>query len=184
MTDEEIKKLYFARSEEAISATEREYGRYCRYIAYKILNSNEDTEECVNDALLTLWNKIPPEDPVSLRSYLGAVTRNIALDKLDGITADKRNRDLEVSFDEFAECLPDTKPDFSDSFTLKEAFNGFLSGLKKEQRIVFMQRYWYHCSVAEIASKNGLSEPNVKVILHRTRASLKKYLIKELGYNE
>ena len=43
MDDRQIVALYEARSEDA------KYGRYCRSIAYNILSSEEDVEECVND---------------------------------------------------------------------------------------------------------------------------------------
>ena len=44
MEDRQIVDLYWARSEKAISETERKYGRYCYYIANNILHNNEDSE--------------------------------------------------------------------------------------------------------------------------------------------
>ena len=49
LTDEELLGLYFARSEEAIRATGMVYGPYCRAIALRILDSEEDAEECLAD---------------------------------------------------------------------------------------------------------------------------------------
>ena len=42
--DREIVALYLARSETAIVETDKKYGRYCHYIAYRILENEEDAE--------------------------------------------------------------------------------------------------------------------------------------------
>ena len=56
MDDKQIVDLYWKRYEAAISETEHKYGKYCRYIAFNILVSDEDSEECVNDTYLRAWN--------------------------------------------------------------------------------------------------------------------------------
>ncbi len=63
MEDEQIIALYERRSEDAIQHTAEKYGRRCYYIANNILSSREDSEECVNDTYLGLWNTIPPSAP-------------------------------------------------------------------------------------------------------------------------
>ncbi len=179
MNDKELLQLFSIRSENAILETEKQYKRYMSYIAYNILNSNEDAEECINDALLAVWNNIPPEHPDNLRAYLGRITRNIALNMFDRKTASKRNSEADVSIDEFSECFPDNTPDITNSLAIKNALNVFLATLSKRDRIVFIQRYFYCCSISEIAKNNSLTESNVKTVLHRTRSDLKTHLIKE-----
>lgn len=71
MNDLEIIALFFARQENAISATADKYGNYCHAIAYNILFNNSDAEECVNDTYLGAWNSIPPQKPNNLAAYLG-----------------------------------------------------------------------------------------------------------------
>ena len=66
-----------------------------------------------------------------------------------------------------------------DRVILRELINKFLGSLGKKQRVIFMQRYWYFLSTAEIADGLRLKENNVKVILHRTREQLRKFLLKE-----
>ena len=180
MDDKQIVDLFFERNENAILETEKKYSRYVNYIAANILPTKEDCEECVSDAYLRLWNSIPPAKPDCLRSYIGTVTRNLALDRYDKSTAQKRKGGVELVYDEIAECLPDTSgQDLTDSLSLKNAINKFLGTLNQRKRIVFMQRYWYLSSVKEIAELNGLTENNVKIILMRLRAKLKKFLEKE-----
>lgn len=65
MEDKQIVELYWARSETAISETEKKYGRYCHYIAYQILYDNEDAKEVVNDTYLKTRNS-----RLSLTNYL------------------------------------------------------------------------------------------------------------------
>ena len=79
MEDLQIIELFFQRSEEAVSQTDRKYGRFLRSVAGRILSIPEDSEEVVNDTYLVAWNKIPPEVPKALKYYLSRITRNLAL---------------------------------------------------------------------------------------------------------
>ena len=45
--------------------------------------------------------------------------------------------------------------------------------------MVFLRRYWYMDTVAEIAVRYGISESAVSMRLNRTRGRLKLYLEKE-----
>ena len=80
---------------------------------------------------------------------------------------------------EYWQCIPSDEPSLADQSALHAAINGFLGELTPKHRIVFLQRYWYLCTIEQIAAETGLSPANVKVILHRTRRSFKDYLEKE-----
>lgn len=180
MEDSRILELYWERSEEAITETQTKYGRYCHRIAKNILNSDEDAEECVNDTYVRAWNCMPPERPNKLGTFLGRITRNLALDRYDARRAHKRNGNMELALDELGECISDgADMPVSDEIVLKNAIDGFLEGLGRTARIVFMRRYWYLCSVSDIARSLGMSESNVKVTLMRTRRKFAEHLAKE-----
>lgn len=181
MEDVKIVELYWERSESAIEQTQKKYGRYCHHIAYSILASNEDAEECVNDTYLKAWGSMPPHKPQKLQTFLGKITRNLAFDRYDRATALKRSQCVEVAFEELSECLPDIISDNgeADECALREAINGFLGSLAKRDRMIFLRRYWYMSSISDIARDFGANEGNVKVILHRTRNKLREYLVKE-----
>ncbi|MBQ8288333.1 MAG: sigma-70 family RNA polymerase sigma factor [Clostridia bacterium] len=174
--------LYFARSEEAIAETAACYGAYCKKIAGSILCSDEDTEECVNDTWLKAWDSIPPNRPHNLKAYLAKITRNLAIHRREKERAEKRGGgEVPLVLSELAECVPDTSS-AEDGFSknaLTDALDRFLGGLSREKRVVFLRRYWYNASVAEIARDMGLSESKVKSILHRLRSQLKLLLEKE-----
>lgn len=181
MDDERIVELFWQRSETAIAETQSKYGKYCHYIAYNILSDNSDAEECVNDTYLKAWEAIPPHKPTKLSTFLGKITRHLALNRREVQTAAKRGAGaVPIALDELAECIADTEAgDPTDEIALRGALNRFLRALPEETVIVFLQRYWYFASVKEIAANRGMSESNVKVILHRARGKLKTFLEKE-----
>ncbi|MBR2622171.1 MAG: RNA polymerase subunit sigma-70, partial [Clostridia bacterium] len=81
MQDEQIIALYYARDERAIAISSDKYGVYCTSIAQNILQNLQDSEECVNDTWLSAWNSMPPAKPAVLKTYLGKITRNLAIDR-------------------------------------------------------------------------------------------------------
>lgn len=181
MEDNQIVELYFERAETAISETEKKYGRYCHYIAYKILENDEDAKEIVNDTYLKVWNNIPPNRPNSLKSFVGMISRQLSFDYYEKSHAQKRGGQVAHVLEELAECIPDngSSKDIGDSIALRDALNKFVWSLKDKQQIIFVRRYWYASSITEIAQEYGIKESNVTVLLHRTRKKLKRFLCKE-----
>ena len=180
MTDQNILQLLFARAEGAIEALARQFGQRLYAIAMNILSSPRDAEECVNDTYLALWNAIPPEKPDPLCAYTYRVGRNIALKRLRSNTAQMRNSAYEVSLDELSGCIAGhTLEETVDARELGRAIDRFLDTLSRENRVIFLRRYWYGDSVSQIAADLNLRPGTVSVRLSRTRDALKHYLIKE-----
>ncbi len=179
MEDERIIDLYWQRSEEAIRQTDKKYGRFCISVAGRILDSREDVQECVSDTYLQTWNSLPPQRPAYFRAFLGKITRNLALNRFAHNRAQKRYSGFELILEEYAQCADLERLPLEDEYVLGQALNHFLEQLPSQTRIIFLQRYWYACSVKEIAADLGLSQGNVKVILHRTREKLKAFLERE-----
>ena len=180
MEDRNIIELFEARNEMALDLCKKKYDRFCFHIADRILGSREDAEEIVNDTFLKAWNTIPPQKPESVKAYLGMLTRQGALNRAESRAAEKRGGgQVEIALSELEECLADSGTDMLDSILLRDALNRFLRALPSKTRILMIQRYWYMCSIEEIAKKNGITENHVKVTLHRTRAKLKEFLEKE-----
>ena len=179
ISDEAIVALYFARSEEAIAESDRKYGKTCHTIAYNILRDYEDAEECVNDTWLRAWNAIPPERPARLGAWLSTVTRRLALSRYEKKTAAKRYGGIEASLEELTECVAAGGLMLADEVALSGAINSFLASLPARARMVFMRKYWYMDSIADIAKALGMTESAVKVSLHRTREKFRKHLEKE-----
>ena len=178
LPDSGIITLYNRRDERAIQATADKYGSFCLGISYDILGSREDAEECVNDTYLRVWNSIPPDRPASLQAFLATITRRISLDRYREQRAAKRNRDLEVSFEELSDMIqaPDDRAD-----ELPELLNGFLRTLDLPERRMFLRRYWFSIPLEALAFEAGTTKNAVVVKLYKTRNKLKAYL-KERGY--
>ena len=70
------------------------------------LGDPQDAEECVSDALLALWDRIPPEKPDSLRMFAARIVRNISVSRYRREHAKKRFSELEVMLSELDECVP------------------------------------------------------------------------------
>lgn len=182
MEDKDIIALYNQRNELAIEVTRSKYGSLCFSIARNILAAQEDAEECVSDTLLNAWNSIPPHRPKVLAAFLSSLTRCAALKKWRDMRALKRGGgEAALVYEELSECIPD-RSDVQLRVELKELaalLNAFLAELPETERSVFVCRYWYCDSIADICTRFGFSRSKVKSMLHRTRGRLYSVLQKE-----
>ena len=185
MEDRKIVKLLFARAENAISELSARFGKQLHRIAYNILENHADAEECTNDTYLALWNAIPPVSPDPLAPYVYRTGRNKALKRLHRDTAKKRDSRYDVSLEELNDCLPGKDVEHTiDARELGRIMDRFLKSKSRENRYIFIRRYWFGDSVSEIAKELKLHENAVSVKLNRIRNSLKDYLMKEGYYYE
>lgn len=179
MEDRQILDLLWLRAEEALSALEEAYGHRLQRLARNILLDPQDAQECVNDTYLALWNTIPPNRPDPIAPYALRVCKNIATSRLRSRLAVKRSA-YEVALEELADTIGrDDMEKILDSNALGDAIDGFLSTQTKENRVIFLRRYWYGDSVGDIARLMGLSENTVSVRLNRLRARLRHHLREE-----
>lgn len=182
MDDPQIIELYWARSEQAISETSAKYGAFLWRIARNILESHDDADECVNDTYLRAWNAIPPSRPSAFRAWLGRIVRNLSLDRWKQSRTAKRGGDgMEVLLGELDDCVPEphgTEKTMEDQ-EIASLISAFLRRQSPESRIIFLRRYWYGQSVADIAAGMNCGEGKVKSSLFRTRKALRTYLEQE-----
>lgn len=182
MEDARIVELYWARAESAITETDRKYGRYCFTIANNILSNHEDADEAVNDTWLDAWDSMPPHRPGILSTFLGKITRRLSIDKWRGRTARKRGGgEAELSLEELRECIGSggSVEEETELRELTRAVNSFLAQLPKNERDIFVSRYFFLAPVREIARRFDLGESRVKTMLFRTRKKLNTYLQEE-----
>ena len=179
MNDERIVALFFERSEQAIVELDKKYGRACHAVSYNILNDRQDAEECVNDAYLGAWNAIPPAKPDPLLPFVCRIVRNISLKRYAQRTAVKRNSRYDVALEELEGCLASSTSIEEEiaQRELAQVIEAFLDTLSKENRVIFLRRYWFSDAYSDIAARVGLTEKNVSVRLTRMRKELRKYLV-------
>ena len=184
MEDGAIIDLLWARQEAGLGEAGAKYAGLCTGLARRLLGSPEDAEECWSDALLRLWNAVPPERPRHLRAYLLKITRGLALDRLRAETAEKRGGgELPLLLGELEEVLPGGAAPEGEALAreLGAAVSRFLAGETRRDRGLFLRRYFHGEAVGDLAREYGMRENSVSVCLRRTRLKLRAFLEKE-GY--
>ncbi|MBR7089852.1 MAG: sigma-70 family RNA polymerase sigma factor [Lachnospiraceae bacterium] len=179
MRDEEIVKLYWARNERAISESSAKYGSYCMTIAGNILSDDEDAKECVNDTWLHAWNSMPPQKPSFLSSFLGKITRNLSFNRYrEKHRAKRGGNNITLILEELEDIVSgnESPEEAILKNELKNEIDNFLSALPDTKKYMFIRRYWYADSIAEIARRFATTDNNVSVTLSRIRKELRSQL--------
>ena len=181
LKDHEIIALFFERSERAITELINKYGAAIKNVASNILKDAQDAEEAANDTYLTVWNRIPPTRPKYLGAYSCRIARNLSLKRFYANTAEKRNSYYDVTLDELEETIPalSTVESAYDAKELTGYLNQFLNNLSKEDRYLFMRRYWYGDKIGDIAENLNVTPHRASVRLFRLRQKLQELLKKE-----
>ena len=183
MNDSITVQKFWNRDENAIADAKVQYGNYCLYIADNVLHDRQDAEECLNDALLAAWNSIPPQKPENLRTYLGKLVREIAINRRKTSRRQKRiPAEITQPLDEIAEMV--SGGDFEEGIEraeLAREISRFLSGIDETKRNVFIRRYWYYDPIESICKRYGFGKSKVLMMLKRTRDDLARHL-KEEGF--
>ena len=176
--DTRIIELFFARSEDAVTALSTKYGTGCMRIAQKVLNNAQDAKECVNDTYLRIWQDIPPKRPNPLAAYVFRIVRNLSINRLERNTAKKRAGGVYLCLDELKDCVPSLQS-VEDTVFAKELsvyIDSFIDTLNYTNRLLFVRRYWYLDSFTELSRYTGLGEGAIRTRLSRIRNDFKKYL--------
>lgn len=175
----DIIELLERRDESALELLRASYGEYCHAIIIRLLGDEQETEEALSDVWMQVWNAIPPARPRHLKAYLAQTARNIAINRIRRDSTAKRSGTT-VLLDELAECLPDRSwEDRERSGEVREALNSFLRKLPREERTIFIRRYWFGETVPELAREFRYSESKVTSLLHRLRKRLRNHLEQE-----
>jgi RNA polymerase sigma-70 factor (ECF subfamily) len=151
------------------------------YIANNVLRDRLDAEEVFNDALLAAWNSIPPQNPAKLKTYLGKLTREIAINRWKKNKRQKRiPSEITQSLDEIAEMV--SGGDFEEGLEqaeLSREISRFLFSIDETKRNVFIRRYWHYDSIENICQRYSFGKSKVLMMLKRTRDDLAQHLKKE-----
>ena len=181
MEDVQIIDLYWLRDESAIRETDVKYGGFCHRMAMNILHSFQDSEECVSDCYGRCWDTMPPQRPMSLRAYLGAILRNLSISRYRAEHAQKRFGGAEVLLSELGDCVPapENIQRTVEAGELGQLISDWLEQLEKEDRALFVRRYWNGDSVKDLAGELGLRPNALTKRLLRLREKLRRELERE-----
>lgn len=179
LRDSEIVAMFERRDERALAEVQSKYGKYCAAVAMNILKNREEADHAVNDMLMRLWEKIPPEKPTNLAGFAAKTTKLLCLNRYTSEHAQKRGaNEKDLILDELSECIA-SGHNVERAFEEKElmsAVNAFMGTLPKKKRDMFILRYWYRMSLKDLSERLGLSENNIAVSIGRTRKKLLEYL--------
>lgn len=183
MEDIMMTELLYNRDEKGLAELRKKHYRLMMKLARGILRSPEDAEECVNDALLAVWDSIPPEKPEKLLPYVCRITRRKAIDRLRHNKAAARDESLLVELDE---CIPASGgiEDAAERAELAAALNAWVKTLPEKQQRLFVCRYFSMYSVKDAAHEAGMSVTAATTALMRMRTGLRHYLVERGFYNE
>ena len=185
MDDARIVELFLDKDETAVSEIGKKYGERLLAIAFRITGDRSAAEECVNSAYQRAWELIPPAEPSSyLFAFMGRIVRGLAIDSYRRERAASRSAVTVELTRELEAVLPwnGSVEGEAEANELGALINGFVRALPKDRRLIFIRRYWYCDTVAEIAESLGFSESKVKTELFRARKKLKEQLERK-GYS-
>ena len=172
MDEKEIVKMLWNREENGLKALQENYSLQLKRLAKNFV-SEEDAEECFNDTLLSIWNSIPPNKPEHLFAYSAKICRNKALNMIRSSQSRKRKAEIVELSNELQNIIPDR---VEEENVLTELMNDFLIREKSDDRYIFVHRYWFGESIAELSKVTSYGESKIKSKLFRMRNRLKKYL--------
>ncbi len=177
MKDLEIVQLFFERDERGITEMSGQYGGRLLRAAERLL-PKEDAEEILNDTYLAMWKHIPPDRPKNLVAYAQKILKNLSLNRLRDANALKRRATLVELDDALSAVIPDPRTNTEEQAILEttDLLNSFLRKQSPSKRNLFVMRYLYGQSVAEIQEHTGFSEAKVRKTLLRMKDDLKKFL--------
>ncbi len=158
------------------------YTPYVSVIVYNIIGavmSKEDIEEVVADVFVVLWKNSEKLDNKkgSLRTYLAAVARSRAINKL---------RTLQM-YEALDENITISSPESDTDLERQEEREMLISLIKdlgEPDSEIFFRFYYYDEKISAISSVMGLCSSTVKTKLARGRQKLKDMLIKRRYGNE
>ena len=139
----------------------------------------EDIEEIISDTYLILWNNQYKLDlDKKLSSYLVGIVKNLIKQKYKIFNNSYDNiesyEDILITNEGLDVVIENNE--------VNRKIIELLNELKKDEKEIFYEYYFYSRKIKEIAIENNISESKVKIILHRTRNKLRKELLKG-GYS-
>lgn len=179
LNDREIIEMFNRRDERALREVQCKYGKYCAAVAVNILKNREEADLAVNDALMRLWERIPPEKPENLAGFAAKTTKLLCLNRYTKEHSQKRgSNETDLILDELSECIASSR-NVEREFEHKELIaeiNAFVGTLPQKKRDMFILRYWYRISLKDLSARLGASENSIAVNISRIRKKLMEHL--------
>jgi RNA polymerase sigma-70 factor (ECF subfamily) len=166
----------------------RQHGAKLHGVAFQFMRNEAETQDVMQEALLSIWNKIDSfEGRSAFTSWMYRVAANAALMRL---RKDKR-RAQDISTDDDTDNAPPALslakdvqplPDAQiQAVELKDRIQAAIDQLAEPYRTTFILKDVEDFSLQEIADATQTSLPAVKSRLHRARLALRQILLPYLS---
>jgi RNA polymerase sigma-70 factor (ECF subfamily) len=151
----------------AFSVLVRRHAPFLRAFATRLTGSRADADDCVQEALITAWDKLPTlDDPSRVRAWLTTIVSRKATDRIRSRRNDDGIDELEIESDG-----PGPERQAIAASQLK-ALREALDELTPEQRTVWLLKEVGGHSYEEIAEQLDTTAVTVRGRLARARAAL------------
>ncbi|MCR4647205.1 MAG: sigma-70 family RNA polymerase sigma factor [Oscillospiraceae bacterium] len=157
MTEAQIRTLLYNYPQKGQKVLFDEYYTYVYAIAYRIINgigTREDVEECVIDVFLEVIQRYDTVREGSLKSYIGTVAKNKAINVCRYVSAKSRRTD---SFDDMPQELASSQDVENDieQTELTDRLLSCISALGEPDATIILQKFFYDRNSTEIARLVG-----------------------------
>lgn len=170
-----IKKLNNGNAK-ALQKLIETYSAYVSSVIYSIIGTYmtaEDIEETMADVFLEIWKHPEKLNEGKVKSFLAAVARNLARNKL-------RERKVEISIDENDFLLLDDRFEAEiDSNERAEIISDALKVLTEQERDIFIRYYYLEHTAKMISESLEIPVSTITSRLSRGRKKIKEHLIKK-----
>ena len=146
----------------------RRHGPLMRVYATRVLGSNDETDDVVQESFITAWQQLGTlEDPRAVKSWLMRIVGRKSIDRL-------RARHQHVNIDETDAPAPESHAPHALAETLSqtEALSRVLAALPEDQRRCWSLRELAEYSYVDIAAELNLPVSTVRGLLARARKTL------------
>ncbi len=153
---------------------------YTPYVSAVIYNTigwvapKEDMEEAISDTFLLLWQHACDIDAEKgcIRSYIGAVARNTAKNKLRSIRVNAElDENIVSDFHEPHQRLVENEE--------RDCLLKYIAALGEVDSEIFLRYYYYHTKIRTIAEVMHIPVSTVKSKLARGKEKLKKAILQD-----
>ena len=157
----------------------RAYQRYGLAVSFRILCSEDDAKDIVQESFIRIWKHLKSYDPkVKFTTWMYKIIVNLCYDKLK---SEKRSKMLfENMSEEISELKSLSSTDLEKEFSNKETamlIKYFSNELSEKQRIIFVLRDIKDFSINEVVEITGMSEASIKTNLFFARQNIRKKII-------
>ncbi|WP_105035313.1 RNA polymerase sigma factor [Cryobacterium aureum] len=146
----------------------RRYGPLMRVQATRVLGSNDETDDVVQESFITAWQQLGTlDDPSAVKSWLMRIVSRKSIDRV-------RARREHANIDDTDAPAPESRAPHALAETLSqtEALSRVLAGLPEDQRRCWTLREIAEYSYGDIAAELDLPLSTVRGLLARARKTL------------